>query len=345
MAKFKIVEGDKAKAAAEFLKFTGAAALGTGIGHYTTKALERGDKALEKKLKKKSKGKIEREYMNVDGIPVLVKHKMERDEKLSSMINELQDIRTLPGEYSRIVGGATNLVVGAGKGVYGAGKKVGGIFKKKPSTSPYSIRTEMKVRPTADLISEAYDPKSTAEFILNYLDQLYSLLNLLNNDIQKKQGVYTIKETNEFKSIIVKGILDYNNPVSFQAIDAQLRRIQKESGVKTESPLSVMGRIMIIGSLVGSLATLAGVLVNSSKMIKELKDTNKIVKMRTEKDQKVKFIFNSKILPKVEPLVDDILNKKLRTEDALELRFYKIIDNVTSAAPELEQYLSTWSAE
>lgn len=177
-----------------------------------------------------------------------------------------------------------------------------------------------------------------SSFLGSYLKNIYSLFEMVMDKFvqphYKKEKVNKQK-LSKIENILERGIIEYDNPLSYQRMIASLKRVSLED--MNES------RFLKTMRTAGAIISLIATLISLRSVIKKIQNTKKEASRLDFNKRQINYFFSTIIKRRLERILSDLIDNKIRISRELKFRFYKIIDALIKEEPDLEPYLSAWS--
>lgn len=177
-----------------------------------------------------------------------------------------------------------------------------------------------------------------SSFLGSYLKNMYSLFEMVMDKFVRpyyKKEKVNKQKLSQIENILERGIIEYDNPLSYQRMIASLKRVSIED--MRES------RVLNTMRTAGAILSLIAALISLHSVVKRIQDTKKEASRLDFNKRKINYFFSTIIKRRLERILSDLIDNKINSSRELKLRFYKIIDALIKEEPDLEPYLSAWS--
>jgi len=195
------------------------------------------------------------------------------------------------------------------------------------------------------ILSEA--PKELRPNYKEIATSVANYLTIMHRGFQELLGAYgrypslPEEQKNKIKSIVVGELFNALDPKSPARMFNKLNRLFMEVEHNyTEADQSKWGRAFRAVTQVGGLIT---AILASAHTFMKLKEWYRRYKEKVAYDRIIPTIFNSVITPELKNIYEDIHEGKIKDENHLHLKFYKVVDKINSMYPGLSPYLETWA--
>jgi len=279
-------------------------------------------------------------------------------------LNELEDIRQIGREIKTAGSYTADKARKVAPYVKKGAKKVVNTLDRDKETPGFQWRKKrpLSVKPKDDFkynraqvapnplgsphrrLGESAVDNEIANYINSYLKMLYTFFSslIIRLSGQDKNRRYDRKYKQKIRNIIIEALIEYRNPRSIRKALSQLDRLNVEEMKRnkatnvSESTMQKVAYAVTLASVVSSvIMAMVSFIERTSKAKKSLERALRFNKVSQQ-------LFDTIIIPQMEDIADAVIDRRITSRNELKIRFYRVIDNLSSKAPEMADILNTW---
>jgi hypothetical protein len=204
-------------------------------------------------------------------------------------------------------------------------------YKQEPGRQVYA---HFIPEPSSVLVEAFHENVSSqtelSKRIVGYLSEVYNIFGYIMSKSRSKP--LKPKGKKIVSDIIYAGILNYRDASSVPKMVSRIKQMELQEG-----SLHNIQQKMIFA------ATLLSASVAFFSQFKAIRKKLALIKREAKADKDFEILFDHIIVPRLQDIFNDILDKKIKSEQALKREFLGIIEDISQTHPDIGGDLYSWS--
>jgi len=203
----------------------------------------------------------------------------------------------------------------------------------------------------ADFQGDAAATVSNA--VLNYVDGVYTIFSGILEVMgqHRREGTLSPTDIADIKRTISKDLLDYYDPLAIQRMSASLDRLKtriqdrspvSEASLPSKVGMSAFQKLHLAAVVIGAISSAIFAVMKVKSVVHRLIDSRRDIKQLAQENQRIQTVFKAHVIPRLEKILEDILDGTIVKHITLIDRIHGIVDHVGKEVPSIQPYVSTW---